>query len=126
MNFDFINVEEANIHGINNPIFLIKGIVREDNYVIEIFEDDEKLSYETLPSLFFNGFCIEAKLKKQSSKIEVYILIDGKKQLICERTNRKSKRIKRKILKITSPFSNFIIKIIIGFKSFILTLGKGV
>ncbi|MEG0409253.1 MAG: glycosyltransferase [Bacilli bacterium] len=126
MNFDFINVEEANIHGINNPIFLIKGIVREDNYVIEIFEDDEKLSYETLPSLFFNGFCIEAKLKKQSSKIEVYILIDGKKQLICERTNRKSKRIKRKILKIISPFSNFIIKIIIGFKSFVLTLGKGV
>lgn len=105
---DFINIDEAHVHGIVNPTFMVKGSVHRDDYEFKVVVDGVEVSFQTLPNLVYRGFCINLNIPKKSKDIKVYVISEGEEILIVERKNSLAKRIKSKIRTKTSPTRNKI------------------
>lgn len=100
---DFVHIDEANVYGISNPRFVIKGSIHVTDYKFKLLADGEEIKFHTLPNLVYLGFCIEADIKKTHKHLQVFVIYDGKETLIVERENSIFKRVKSKIRKMIVP-----------------------
>ena len=111
---DYLHVIEANVYGIRDAKFVIKGSVMKSNSTFRILGDGKEMKYNSLPLYSNLGFCLEAEIPKGVKKIEVYVKNGGKEELVCVRTNTLLHRIKSKIKKILEPFTNKVKHFFLG------------
>ena len=125
MKCDYVHIEEARVCGVKNPKFIINGSIMDKNATFKILADGKEIRYNSLPNLVNCGFCLEAELTNDMKKIEVYVIRNGKEELICVRENSKMHRIKSKIRKITKPVEIKAKNLANGFGNFFKAVGHG-
>lgn len=96
-NIDYVNVRDAHVHGIVNPTFDMYGNCELNKYDLEVIIDGKKREARFDCDLVTDNYELHLKLEPDDYHIEVYLLHDNKKELICTRVNTLFKRIKSKI-----------------------------
>lgn len=94
---DYINVRDAQVHGIAKPTFIMYGNCPLKDYSLEVIIDGKVRKASFIPDLASDNYELSLALSKEDSKIEVYLIHEDKKELICVRKNTFIKRIKSKI-----------------------------
>lgn len=96
-NIDYINVRDGHVHGIIHPTFIMLGNCELDKYAFEVVVDGKVRQAKFTLDLASDNYELFLPLNKNDRLIEVYLLHDGERKLICERENTLLKRIKSKI-----------------------------
>ena len=94
---DYINVRDAQVHGLVNPTFIMYGNCSLKDYSFEVTVDGKKREARFLPDLASDNYELTLSLSKDDSKVKVYLIHDDQKELVCVRKNTLMKRIKSKI-----------------------------
>ena len=94
---DYINVRDAQVHGLVNPTFIMYGNCSLKDYSFEVTVDGKKREARFLPDLASDNYELTLSLSKDDSKVKVYLIHDDQKELVCVRKNTLIKRIKSKI-----------------------------
>lgn len=94
---DYINVRDAQVHGLVNPTFIMYGNCSLKDYSFEVTVDGKKREARFLPDLASDNYELTLSLSKDDSKVKVYLIRDDQKELVCVRKNTLMKRIKSKI-----------------------------
>lgn len=94
---DYINVRDAHVHGIVNPTFIMYGNCDLLDYSFELFVDGNEKQAQIQKDLATDNFEIVLPLSKKDQKVEVYLLHENKRELICIEQNTTLKRVKSKI-----------------------------
>ena len=100
---DYINVRDAQVHGLVNPTFITNEVKSEERRVknstasFEVTVDGKKREARFLPDLASDNYELTLSLSKDDSKVKVYLIHDDQKELVCVRKNTLMKRIKSKI-----------------------------
>lgn len=114
-NISYINVRDAHVHGIINPAFIMRGNCDLKKYSLEAIVDGQKRRAQFNPDLATDNYELYLQLSDKDYKIEIYLIHDDKRELICTRVNTLFKRIKSKIRtllkKICEGLSKFKTKI---------------
>lgn len=97
MDKGYIKVIGAYVSGIVNPEFKLLGYCDLDEFTIVVEVDKQPIDFDYVPSLDLGYFSVSASLSEEQRRIRVYLVHDGKKELICVRTNTKIKRVKTRI-----------------------------
>ena len=96
-NISYINVRDAHVHGIINPAFIMRGNCDLKKYSLEAIVDGQKRRAQFNPDLATDNYELYLQLSDKDYKIEIYLIHDDKRELICTRVNTLFKRIKSKI-----------------------------
>ncbi|WP_294580159.1 glycosyltransferase family 2 protein [uncultured Thomasclavelia sp.] len=96
-NLDYLNIRDAHVHGIINPTFNMYGNCDLKKYNFEVYVDGKLKDASFKPDLASDNYELFLKLNNTDSIIEVYLVHDEKKELVCIRKNTRVKRIKSKI-----------------------------
>ena len=94
---DYINVRDAQVHGLVNPTFIMRGNCSLKDYSLEVEVDGKIKEAHFLPDLASDNYELTLSLNKDDSVVKVYLLHDEKRELICTRKNTFFKRVKSKI-----------------------------
>ena len=121
---DYINVRDAHVHGIKNPTIIMYGNCDLDKYELEVYVDGKKREAKFQPDLATDNYELSLGLSKSDMKIEVYLLHDEKKELICVTENTLMKRIKSKVRTIVQKFNRKIREIFNKIKIISYAIGK--
>ena len=82
---DYINVRDAQVHGLVNPTFIMYGNCTLKDYSFEVTVDGKVKDVRFLPDLASDNYELTLSLSKDDSKIKVYLVHDGKKELVCKK-----------------------------------------
>ena len=94
---DCINVKNAQVSGIKNPTFHMYGNCNLDEYDLEVYVDGIKRKVVLKKEVVTKSYELFLDLNKKDKDIEVYLVSQDEKILICQRKNNLMKRIKSKI-----------------------------
>lgn len=96
LKYDFVGLKMQTISGVKNPMLTLVG-TKNLEMDFEITADGKKLefSYDTLPSS--DDFCIRAIIPFKAKFVKVYVIVDGKRNLILDRKMSIISRIKHKV-----------------------------
>lgn len=94
---DYINVRDGHVHGIINPTFIMYGNCDLDNYSFEVLVDGVRREAQFKPDLASDNYELFVELTNNDKLIEVYLVTENERSLICRRENTRIKRIKSKI-----------------------------
>lgn len=89
----YITVKDAGVHGLVNPTFVMQGNCSLLSYTFEVYVDGVRKEFEISKELANNNYFITMSLDKKDSIIEVYLVSDNKKELVCVRKNYFVKRL---------------------------------
>ena len=91
---DCINVKNAQVSGIKNPTFHMYGNCNLDEYDLEVYVDGIKIKVVLKKEVVTKSYELFLDLNKKDKDIEVYLVSQDEKILICQRKNNLMKRIK--------------------------------
>lgn len=100
IDIDYINVRDAHVHGIINPTFIMYGNCDLEKYDFEVEVDGIKRDAKFKPDLASDNYELIVPLKNSDNFVEVYLIANNQRQLVCIRENTRMKRIKSKIREI--------------------------
>ncbi len=84
-NISYINVRDAHVHGIINPAFIMRGNCDLKKYSLEAVVDGQKRRAQFNPDLATDNYELYLQLSDKDYKIEIYLIHDDKRELICTR-----------------------------------------
>ncbi|HJF39980.1 MAG TPA: glycosyltransferase, partial [[Clostridium] spiroforme] len=97
IDIDYINVRDAHVHGIINPTFIMYGNCDLEKYDFEVEVDGIKRKAKFKPDLASDNYELIVPLNNSDKLVEVYLIANNERQLVCIRENTRMKRIKSKI-----------------------------
>ncbi|MFR2822382.1 MAG: glycosyltransferase family 2 protein [Thomasclavelia sp.] len=97
IDIDYINVRDAHVHGIINPTFIMYGNCDLEKYDFEVEVDGIKRKVKFKPDLASDNYELIVPLNNSDKLVEVYLIANNERQLVCIRENTRMKRIKSKI-----------------------------
>lgn len=97
IDIDYINVRDAHVHGIINPTFIMYGNCDLEKYEFEVEVDGIKREAKFKPDLASDNYELIVPLNNSDKLVEVYLIANNERQLVCIRENTRMKRIKSKI-----------------------------
>ena len=97
IDIDYINIRDAHVHGIINPTFIMYGNCDLEKYDFEVEVDGIKRKAKFKPDLASDNYELIVPLNNSDKLVEVYLIANNERQLVCIRENTRMKRIKSKI-----------------------------
>lgn len=101
MKLDFVSVIDANVFGVKKPTFAMHGSIKRDvgEYRFVVMVNHQEITFDILEKLngALNDFEIICDVPKESKIIEVFVVVNEERTLICTRKNNTMKRLKSKI-----------------------------
>ena len=124
MKKELIKIDAKTICGINNPNLVIAGRVYVKNPTFKLIVDKKEVDF----LLKVNGkeFVIEKALSKSDKTIELYLMVEDKKVLVCKVRNGLLSRIGVKILSIFKKIGKIFYKILRAIKRVFVMIYKGI
>lgn len=118
-----IKVKFIGITGLNNPLFVFEGFLKDKDHEFEVYGDNKKI--ESNYNVLGNHFVLNAEIPKTLKKIKLYDVTDSK-ELIYTVTNNYVTRILFRLQERLIFLKRVLIKICKIIRYILVTLYKGV
>ena len=125
MQYDFINIKLTTINGIKNPLLVVSGTIKSEEYNFKVLANKKEKKYE-IKTITGKDFIIESKLDIKDKNIEVYVKINGKEYLVTKTKNTLIRRIFWRIKGIFSIVGKKIGRFFNLLKGIFITIIKGI
>ena len=83
---DYINVRDAQVHGLVNPTFIMYGNCSLKDYSFEVTVDGKKREARFLPDLASDNYELTLSLSKDDSKVKVMVIATNEELMIARDT----------------------------------------
>lgn len=123
-NISHINVRDARVHGIIHPTFIMHGNCDLKQYDFEILIDGEKNKKEAKLNKFSDNYELILPLNNDEKLVEVFLIHNGKRELICSSINTSLRRIKTKLKILLKKIKDKITHILKRLKYTIIAIVK--